>query len=219
MSGWYQPWSNWLSPLISGGAGGSDTVLTTARTHLRLPRMADAEDWIALRRQSRTFIEPWEPAWPEDDLTQSGFFRRCQNARRDRDLETGWSFLIRDRSGGQLLGSISLTGIRRGAIQAGNLGYWTGQPYMRQGYMSEAVTAVCEFGFSALHLHRIHATCAVNNDASRLLLLKAGFKQEGRALAYLKINHIWTDHDLFGRISPLYMADTSCVGTDLKDTL
>ncbi len=179
--------------------------------------MADAEAWIALRRLSRDFIAPWEPAWPEDDLTRSGFLRRCLSARRDCDLETGWSFLVRETQSGQLVGGISLSAVRRGAIQAGTLGYWIGQPYARQGYMFEAVERVCDFGFSTLGLHRIHATCAVNNDASRLLLLKAGFKHEGRALAYLNINHIWTDHDLFGRITPRYLTGLTQAGTDLKD--
>ena len=55
----------------------------------------------------------------------------------------------------------------------------------------------------ALGLHRLEAACIPENAASRKLLVKAGFAEEGFAQAYLKINGVWRDHVLFGLISPL----------------
>ena len=40
------------------------------------------------------------------------------------------------------------------------------------------------------------------NHASHRLLLKSGFREEGMARAYLKINGSWRDHLLFGMVSP-----------------
>ena len=39
------------------------------------------------------------------------------------------------------------------------------------------------------------------NAPSRELLLKAGFRLEGEARAYLKINGVWRDHLLFGMLA------------------
>jgi ribosomal-protein-alanine N-acetyltransferase len=64
------------------------------------------------------------------------------------------------------------------------------------------VKAVCRFGFQRLGLHRLEAACLPTNEASTGVLLKAGFKQEGLARAYLRINGNWRDHLLFGLISP-----------------
>jgi ribosomal-protein-alanine N-acetyltransferase len=63
--------------------------------------------------------------------------------------------------------------------------------------MSEAVSAVVEFAFEELALHRVEAACLPHNDASRSLLLKVGFRQEGYARQYLRINGKWQDHLLF----------------------
>ena len=43
---------------------------------LRPPRGADYVAWSELRARSRDYLQPWEPAWPEDDLTRAAFKRR-----------------------------------------------------------------------------------------------------------------------------------------------
>jgi len=52
-----------------------------------------------------------------------------------------------------------------------------------------------------LHLHRLEAACIPVNLASIRLLTKCGFRQEGLARRYLKINGRWEDHLLFGRLA------------------
>jgi ribosomal-protein-alanine N-acetyltransferase len=39
------------------------------------------------------------------------------------------------------------------------------------------------------------------NSPSRALLEKAGFRHEGKATAYLKINGVWRDHLTFGLVA------------------
>ena len=57
--------------------------------------------------------------------------------------------------------------------------------------------AMLPFAFGTLGLHRLEAACLPHNDASARVLEKAGFKREGMARRYLKINGLWQDHDLF----------------------
>jgi len=99
-----------------------------------------------------------------------------------------------------LIGGIALNDVRRGMAQKGTLGYWIGEPYARQGYMSEAVGLVCSFAFETLKLHRLEAGCLPRNEASRRLLARLGFMQEGFARAYLRINGKWEDHILWGMV-------------------
>ena len=75
--------------------------------------------------------------------------------------------------------------------------------YTRQGYTLNAVRALSDFAFRTLGLHRLEAACIPDNAASRSLLAKAGFVEEGFAQAYLKINGAWRDHVLFGMVTPL----------------
>jgi RimJ/RimL family protein N-acetyltransferase len=52
------------------------------RLTLRLPRHADFRAWSALRRESRDFLTPWEPAWAADHLSRKAFTNRVYWAQR-----------------------------------------------------------------------------------------------------------------------------------------
>ena len=108
-------------------------------------------------------------------------------------------FLIR-RNDNMLIGAITLDNIRRGPAQSGTLGYWTGEPFARQGYMREAIEATVHQAFTRLDLSRIEAACLPENQASRGLLEKAGFKYEGVAQSYLQIDGRWRTHVLYASL-------------------
>lgn len=169
---------------------------------LRPPRATDYEAWRALRAASRNFLQPWEPTWPADDLTRAAFRRRLVAYARDRELGLAYAFFVLRARDEALSGGITLSNIRRGVAQMGSVGYWCGQPYVRQGLTLAAVRALAEFAFRTLGLHRLEAACIPDNLPSRRLLAKAGFEEEGFAKSYLKINGAWRDHVLFGLVSP-----------------
>ena len=167
---------------------------------LRMPQMTDFEEWAALRETSRDFLTPWEPTWPDDDVTRGAFRRRIKRYAEDLRSDQGYAFLITRYSDGALVGGLTLANIRRGVAQAGSVGYWMGQPFIRQGYMTAAVRAVIPFGFTSLRLHRIEAACIPTNNASIRLLETTGFVREGFAREYLCINGTWQDHLLYARL-------------------
>lgn len=167
---------------------------------LRMPQATDYADWTALREASRDFLLPWEPTWPADDLSRSAFRRRIRRYAEDLRTDQGYAFLIIRSSDSALVGGLTLANIRRGVAQAGSLGYWMGQPFARQGYMTAAVRAIIPFAFATLRLHRIEAACIPTNGGSIRLLEKTGFVREGYAREFLCINGIWQDHLLYGRL-------------------
>jgi ribosomal-protein-alanine N-acetyltransferase len=69
--------------------------------------------------------------------------------------------------------------------------------HVRNGYMTESVHGACEFAFDNLSLHRIEAACLPTNEPSQGVLIKSGFRYEGLAKKYLKINGKWEDHMIF----------------------
>ena len=168
---------------------------------LRPPRAGDYQAWADLREASRDYLQPWEPAWPEDDLTRAAYRRRLTVYARELELGNAWPFFIFDTAGRVLLGAVTLSNVRRGVAETGTLGYWIGQPYAGAGHATAAVRAVARYAFDDLRLHRLEASCLPINTASRRVLEKAGFRKEGEARAYLKINGRWADHLLFGLLS------------------
>jgi ribosomal-protein-alanine N-acetyltransferase len=175
-------------------------AVTGKGVFLRMPIPSDFPEWAALREKSRDFLTPWEPVWPPDDLTRAAFRRRLRRYAEDQRADTAYAFLIFRSEDNVLVGGLTLANIRRGVAQAGSIGYWVGQPYANQGYMSAAVQALIPFCFGSLRLHRLEAACIPTNKPSIALLEKTGFQREGYARGYLCINGKWQDHLLYARL-------------------
>jgi ribosomal-protein-alanine N-acetyltransferase len=168
--------------------------------YLRMPRMSDWAGWARLREESRSFLAPWEPIWPEDDLTRAAFRRRLQRYANDQQTDYAYAFLIFRASDDAILGGVTINNIRRGVAQAGSLGYWMGAPHAGKGHMTAALRALVPFAHGALRLKRLEAACLPHNAASIRLLEKLNFTREGLARDYLCIAGRWQDHLLFARL-------------------
>jgi [ribosomal protein S5]-alanine N-acetyltransferase len=186
-----------LFPALSFGFEPKPPVCDFGPYRLRMPEKGDFAAWAALRGASRAFLQPWEPSWPEDDLTPEAFRRRVARYRQERLNDSSYSFLLFRREEGVLLGGLTLAHIRRRAAMSANLGYWMGAGHAGNGIMSAAVPAICRLAFGSLGLERIEAACLPENHASIRVLEKAGFKREGFARAYLSIAGMRRDHLLF----------------------
>jgi len=179
----------------------SGPVLKGPGVTLRPPRAVDHEPWAALRSASYAYLQPWEPLWPEDDLTRAAFKRRLSIYGREMEAGNAWPFFIFANSDRALVGAITLSNVRRGVAETGTLGYWVGRSYAGRGYATAAARAVVAWACEDLNLHRVEAACVPDNAASRRVLEKSGFQLEGKARAYLKINGVWADHLLFGLVN------------------
>jgi len=172
-------------------------VIESGRVVLRTPQMSDYPAWAELRASSRDFLMPWEPLWAPDELSRASFRRRVRHYLRDLREDVGYALFIYDVDSDALVGGLTLCNVRRGVTQSCTLGYWVGAKYANQGYMTSAVRAVVPFVFDSLELHRLEAACLPTNAASMRLLERTGFKREGLARRYLRINGAWQDHLLY----------------------
>ncbi len=174
--------------------------IETERMTLRLPQHSDFLKWAALRSSSIEFLAPWEPSWASDHLSRKSFTNRVYWAQRSLNAGNAMPVFLERREDRALLGAITLDNIRRGPSQAGTLGYWIGETHARKGFMREAITAVVHHAFTALDLSRVEAACLPENEASRGVLEKSGFKYEGVAQSYLQINGRWRNHVLYANL-------------------
>jgi [ribosomal protein S5]-alanine N-acetyltransferase len=170
--------------------------LNGQRVFLRPAERGDYETWASLRAGSRQFLAPWEPTWPPDALSRASFRARVARYAEDWRTDQAYNFLIftQDET---LIGGVGLSNLRRGVSETASLGYWVGEAFARQRYMTAALPLVLDFAFDRLGLHRVEAACLPTNIPSRALLARAGFHQEGYARGYLCIEGKWQDHLLF----------------------
>jgi ribosomal-protein-alanine N-acetyltransferase len=175
--------------------------LTGPRVMLRMYEAEDWQMWHALRELSRDYLIPWEPEWPPYALTYGHYCSLLRRQWRDWRGGKGYAFgiFLRDGQHQVLIGGITLGEVQYAASQKGTLGYWIGRPYAGQGYATEAVGLVCDFAFTQVNLQRVEASCLPRNEASKTVLTRCGFGQEGLAKAYMQINGRREDHLLWGK--------------------
>ena len=102
-----------------------------------------------------------------------------QCAERNHEIpRTHYDLGIELKSEKRLIGGIGLEDVNMKNSTA-ELGYWLGEPYWRNGYMTEVLRAMLNFAFDKLKLRRIEIPTFVENLASTSLARKLGAKPEG----------------------------------------
>jgi len=178
-----------------------DVRLDAKRVVLRAPRATDIAELRSLLIRNAEHLRPWSPS-PPPGTNPAGFTelgRSIARHRRDWKAGSGYVFVMQLRTPSEpIVGRIALTSVTRGPFQSAQLGYWMDAGHVRRGLMSEAVDVTLAFAFERLGLHRLQAAVMPTNHASRAILHKRGFREEGYAERYLRIAGKWEDHVLYG---------------------
>lgn len=113
-------------------------------------------------------------------------------------LETkNYTFAIELRSTSIFIGLFGLK-LGKKKYRRGEVWYKIHPNFWKNGYATESLKSVINFGFEELNLHRIEAGCAVDNIASINVLEKVGMKLEGRFRQTLPLKSGWSDNFEFG---------------------
>jgi [ribosomal protein S5]-alanine N-acetyltransferase len=157
------------------------------RVYLRRPMAADAKEVIETVRASRDLHRPW--VYPADTKTAfDGYIRR----NRESDFV---GLLICRRTDDRIIGMANLSQIFRGNLQGAYLGFWASAEFAGQGYMTEGLQLVLHYAFKRLRLHRLEANVQPENEKSKALIKRSGFRYEGFSPRYLKVGGRWCDHE------------------------
>ncbi len=162
-------------------------IETGKRVSLRAPREADREEFVRLARASRRLHRPWVYA-PETAREYDAYLIRAR-------AESERCFLVVRRDDDSLVGVYNLSQISRGFFQSAYLGYYGFAPSLGRGLMAEGLELVLRQAFRDLKLHRLEANIQPDNDRSKQLVERAGFRYEGYSPRYLKIGGRWRDHE------------------------
>jgi len=178
--------------------------LQTPRLLLVEPGADDAPRLLSYAVENREALAPWEMIRSDRYFTLPHWSELISAMRDQIQAGTRAHFLLLDKSAptGPLIGQCALTDIVRGPFQAAYLGYSLDRKAYGQGFMNEALSAVIEYAFDELRLHRIMANYMPANVRSCRVLRRLGFAVEGYARDYLKIAGRWEDHILTALMNP-----------------
>jgi ribosomal-protein-alanine N-acetyltransferase len=155
----------------------------------------DAPALVRLVVANRAFLAPYEPIRPDSFYSVAGQLERLARLAEDRLADRGYSGGI--LADGELVGTVTLAPIVRGAAQCATVGYWVAESSCGRGVATAAVRETTRMAFAELALHRVDSCTLVDNIASQRVLAKVGFEQVGRAPRYLRVDGEWRDHLLF----------------------
>ena len=145
---------------------------TTPRLALRPIAVADAPGIFGYASDVETTRHMVFPRH-RDIAEAESFARRCVGCWQDG---SAFPWAIASRATGAFMGSIEL----RIRPPKADFGYILARAFWRQGFMSEAASALVAWALAQPAIHRVWATCAPDNVASARVLEKAGLRHEGR---------------------------------------
>ena len=137
----------------------------------------------------------------EDDMAEEWIEKLPERFKKGESVELA----IAHRQEGFLIGGIALMNMDKQSELA-ELGYWIGKPYWRNGYGTEAASAVLRYGFEAVGLNRIHAKYFKRNPASGRIMQKIGMKHEGSLRQHFKKWGKFEDFEIYGILRSEYLA-------------
>jgi RimJ/RimL family protein N-acetyltransferase len=147
-------------------------TLTTARLALRPIGAADASSiftYASDPEATRFMIFPRHRVLTESET----FARRCVQCWQDG---SAFPWAILNSQTGDFVGAIEL----RLKPPKADFGYILRRAFWRQGFASEAASAVVAWAIAQPAIYRVWATCHPGNIASARVLEKAGLRPEGR---------------------------------------
>ncbi|SES18222.1 ribosomal-protein-alanine N-acetyltransferase [Gracilibacillus ureilyticus] len=181
-------------------------IIETSRLILRKLDQSDTlsvfNNWRSDERISRNRISPPHKTTGDTRIWLNHIF-----SQYDRKEFCYWGIEL--KSTGELIGEIDLDHFD---TSTGNceVSYSIGYQWWNQGYGTEALRAVVEFGFRYMNIHKISAKHNTDNPASGKVMRKAGMEQEGTVRhMILNYKNQYKDCAIYGLLQQDYQNDNN----------
>lgn len=137
--------------------------------------MGDAPSLFALVQRSRAYLSRWLP-WLDRIRDMYDARELIRISKRERALGRALRFGIWQDD--RLAGVITLDRINRQRRTA-SVGYWLDQEFQGRGLVSASVAALVRYAMEELGVGRVEISTAVDNERSRRVAERLGFRFEG----------------------------------------
>jgi ribosomal-protein-serine acetyltransferase len=163
------------------------------RQELHLIQATDAEELFALTDSNRDYLRTWLP-WLDWITEVADTQKFIQSSLQQFANNQGFVAVI--RAEGSIAGVIGYNEIDW-QNQIGYIGYWLAASYQGQGMITTSCQAIINYGFFKLNLNRIVIACASQNQRSRAIPDRLGFKHEGTAREAEWLYNHFVDHEIY----------------------
>ena len=145
-----------------------DKEIKTERLKLKSPQMDDGVGLTELINDKSVVKWLSDIPFPYTVRHAEEFIERAQEKALKNE---SYNFMIFKNN--KMIGGIGLTEFRKRSCE---LGYWLGKKYWGNGFATEAVNGILDFGFNNLERKEIYAAYKLGNEGSKRVLKKCGFR-------------------------------------------
>lgn len=176
---------------------------------LRPVRFSDAAARGAVRAANGTWLRRWFPTGSDEPRGSSRVARFATLARWSVDSPyflaayrcwaawRGTAFTWAICYGGQFAGELTIWNVAWGVVRSAEVSYWVDKRFAGLGITPTALAMGADHCFQAMGLHRLEAGIQPENAASRRVVEKLGFRNEGTRARLVHIDGTWRDHTLY----------------------
>lgn len=172
-------------------------LLQTSRLIIRNFKDSDIESFVAYRNIPEVAkYQGWKIPYPRERAVQ------LVDEMRDMEFpEPGhWLQLaLVLKESGRMIGDVGVR-IKKDDSRQAVIGFTLAPEYWRMGYTTEAVTALLDFLFEELDLHRVMADCDTENTGSWRMLEKVGFRREAHFVDSFLMGEDYASEYIYGML-------------------
>ncbi len=172
---------------------GHKHMLASARLVLRRFAAAAVPSFVAYRNDP--VIAQYQ-SWDTYSEQEAFAFIQQQQSLAAPAPGQWWQLAIELQAKGTLIGDCALK-VEQDAPRQAEIGFTLARPYQGQGYGTEAVTRLLDYGFMDLRLHRVVAITDCANQAAASLLARLGLRREGHFRQNVWFKGSWGDEYLY----------------------
>ncbi|WP_179377358.1 GNAT family N-acetyltransferase [Winogradskyella wichelsiae] len=169
----------------------TETKILTDRIKLRLIELSDLDSIHNLHSLPET--DEYNALGIPKNIGETKSIIEPWIAENQLPLIKNFTFAIENNESKEFIGILGLK-LWSKKHRRGEIWYKIHSDYWRNGYATESVNLILDYGFKTLKLHRIQAGCAVDNIGSLKVLEKVGMIREGRGRQLLPLKNGWSDN-------------------------
>jgi ribosomal-protein-serine acetyltransferase len=171
--------------------------------YLRLTEEADAEEMYAVVDANREFLARWMPWAAAQTLETTREYIRI--SRRQFAENQGLQLVIVEHD--QIVGGLGFHKIDW-VNRWTSIGYWIAEASQGRGTVTRAVRALTNHALTVWRLNRVEIQAGVENERSRAIPERLGFRQEGVLRQAERVGDRYVDHAVYAMLAEDWPAST-----------
>ena len=172
------------------------TIRVDEQLQLALLEKRHAAKIFELTDNSREYLKEWLP-WVDFTKTIADSENFIAMSRKQYLDNNGFNLAIVYE--GEIVGIIGLHFIDWHNKRT-SIGYWLGEGHQGKGIMTRATEALTTYCFEELGMNRIEIRVVPENEKSRAIPERLGYKIEGTLKQYEYLNGQFFDHYIYGML-------------------